>query len=105
MKFKKLLSSGVATSLLAACITTTAFATNYKHGDDEWIYGQAPSFRTCQVSNFYCSKQYHHATAVVVTPDGQRHEDKGYANAGKWAKAETDCFWKVSEWNSYYGHD
>lgn len=103
---KKILISVCTIGLIVTSIATTAYA--FTHSSDEWNYGPKPSLinwsKTSQFSDFYCGSQKHHATARIKS-GGVLHEDKVYASSKKWAKAQTDYYKDVTEWNSYYGHD
>lgn len=77
------------------------------HKGDKWEYGVsfALNGKKAQYSEFYCKKEEHHATARVrINANLQLIEDKATAKAGKWAKAKTDYFKDVRQWNSYYSH-
>ncbi len=89
--------------IIAFCISVPSFA--FLHSDDEFDYGAVPGWYVqYQYSNFYCSVQNHHATAVIVDVNGLRHEVRDDEGPGIWAKAKTDWY-EADQWNSYYGHD
>ena len=100
---KKRIFSFVLLLILTLSISIPAFA--YLHTDDQFNYGVYPSlFTQSQYSDFYCSVQDHHATAIIVDTGGTTHTDRDDQDAGTWAEAQTG-YYAASQWNSYYGHD
>lgn len=77
------------------------------HKGDKWEYGVSFSLtgKKGQYSNFFCEDKLHHATARIrINNNLQLVENRVSAKAGKWAKAKTNYYKDVRQWNSYYSH-